>query len=256
MDQDIRIVVDLGNTRMKWGRVDPAGELRDTAATPLDDPAAWADAVAAWAKPGAAIRWAVSTVSPPVAGRLESWIGTRPTRSIRWFRSAADVPVRHALATPETTGADRALAVWMAATLREGQGPGRLISCGTAVTVERIDGDGRWQGGAIAPGFGLMARSLHLGTAQLPEIAADEGNPPPAWGDSTRPALAAGVFWGVVGGIRELLARQEEPGSDPWRIWTGGDAATLSAQLPAARSVVLPHLVLSALGRVGFDDPA
>ena len=77
------------------------------------------------------------------------------------------------------------------------RGPGLVVSCGTAVTVERIAADGVWQGGAIAPGLGLSARALHLLTAQCPWST--PATAPPAWGRSTRPALEAGIFWGVVG---------------------------------------------------------
>ena len=106
--------------------------------------------------------------------------------------------------------------------------------CGTAITVERITADGVWQGGAIAPGLGQTARALNLMTAQLPFIELSQT--PPAWGRGTVDSLKAGIFWGIVGAVRELLARQEaDLGRDPWVVWTGGDARSWPRRSSAMR---------------------
>ena len=84
--------------------------------------------------------------------------------------------------------------------------PGLIVSCGTAITIERVSAAGVWQGGVIAPGLFLGARALHLLTAQLPLIHPDQSAP--SWGRGTLGSLEAGIFWGTVGAVRELLARQ------------------------------------------------
>lgn len=103
-----------------------------------------------------------------------------------------------------------------------------------------------WQGGVIAIGLGLAARALNQNTAQLPLV--EPGHLPAAWGNSTRPALEAGIFWGTVGGVREILARQAEdlPGS-PWILWTGGDAEPIAQAIAGPDAVIAPHLVLEGL---------
>ncbi len=165
-----------------------------------------------------------------------------------WLRSAADVAVPHELDAPETAGADRALAVSAAVRLASQLRPGLVVACGTAVTVERITAAGIWQGGAIAPGLGLAARALHLHTALLPFV--EPRQPPPAWGASTRPALEAGIFWGAVGTVRELISRQaSDLSEDPWIIWTGGDAALLAGPVAGEKAWIEPDLVLLALAR-------
>jgi type III pantothenate kinase len=245
----IQIVADLGNSRLKWGRVGANGALEATVALPTEVTAAWAAGFAAWVPAEEGSSWAVSTVNPPVADRLARFLAERGAGSSVWFRSAADVPLRHTLEHPETAGADRALAVLAATGLNTG--PGLIVSCGTAVTVERVGPDGTWQGGAIAPGLGPSATALHRGTAQLPRI--DVPNAPPPWGRSTEPALAAGVFWGTVGAIRELLSRQAE-GLDPppWLVWTGGDAQRLAPWIDRPGARVVPDLVLLGLARAAF----
>jgi type III pantothenate kinase len=240
----LRVVADLGNSRLKWGRLDEDGRLVESIALPLRKPQAWDAAWAGWSRRDAdPSSWAISTVNPPVAEKLQSFLGAHGVSSVTWFRSAADVSIRHELDQPETAGADRAFAVAAAIRLMPQGRPGLLVSCGTAITVERITDQGVWQGGAIAPGPGLAARALHLHTALLPHVSPQQA--PPAWGSSTRPAMEAGVFWGSVGAVRELLSRQaDDIGGDHWIIWTGGDAALLAGPIAGNGARIEPDLVL------------
>jgi type III pantothenate kinase len=242
------LVADLGNSRLKWGRLDAAGVLSATVALPVDEPAAWAQAWDRWSLSGEMSRWAIASVNPRAADRLRSFLEARSVTDLRWWRSAADVPLPHALEEPEKAGADRALAVLAALRLEGTVGPGLVISCGSAIVVEQISAEGEWQGGAIAPGLGLSARALHLLTAQLPEVDAVEA--PPPWGRSTEPALGAGLFWGAVGAIKEIVARQSAV--NHWEIWTGGDASRLAPYVSGQRARVVPDLVLLGLAHVAF----
>lgn len=242
----LRVLADLGNSRLKWGRLRSDGGL-DVVSLPLDNPAAWRDAWSLWNPSGGPSSWAISTVNPPVAARLGGFLDAQPGLSARWFRSAADVPVRHELESPETAGTDRAFAV-LGALAGRGAGPGIVVSCGSAITVERISADGVWQGGAIAPGLRLAAEALDGLSSQLPLVRPDR--PPAAWGRSTIPALEAGVFWSTVGAIRALVAGQAEGLSPrPWVVLSGGDAERLmgpaALDLPDAR--LAPALVLDGL---------
>lgn len=240
------MVADLGNSRLKWGLFRAGDGLEATVSLPLDDMDVWANVWESWDVRTYA--WAISTVNPPLASRLQTFLESRGTTEIRWFRSAADVPVRNELEHAETAGADRATAVMAAIAMHSPGQPGLVVSCGSAITVERISAEGVWQGGAIAPGLTLSARSLHEGTAQLPFVAASEE--PPAWGRSTKPALEAGIFWGAVGTVRELVSRQAEDLSPaPWLVWTGGDARTLAPHVPWPDSRIVPELVLLGLTR-------
>jgi type III pantothenate kinase len=252
----LRIVADLGNSRLKWGRIGENRRPEETVALPLDDSSAWNAAWQRWNPAGsAASAWAIATVNPPLAERLGAFLTEHGISSMTWYRSAAEVPIRHELEHAETTGADRALAVAGARALQPPGIPGLVVSCGTAITVERIAADGTWQGGAIAPGLTVSARALHLQTAQLPLVSPSADPAPPPWGRSTCPALEAGVFWGTVGTVRELLARQAaglEPA--PWLVWTGGDAETLARWIDWGDGTarIVPDLVLEGLARIAW----
>jgi type III pantothenate kinase len=246
----LRVFADLGNSRLKWGRVVADGTL-DIVALPLNNESIWADVWARW-NPGAEpSEWAVSTVNPPLAMKLADFLKSQPGARLRWFRSAADVPVRHELENVHTAGTDRAFAVVGALVRHQPGRPGIVISCGSAITVERVSSTGVWEGGAIAPGYRLAAESLHALSTQLTLVS--PAAPPPPWGRSTKPALEAGVFWGTVGAIRALVAGQAanlEP--EPWVVWSGGDAALLrpSAALVFANDSLAPALVLEGIRSV------
>ncbi len=250
----LRIVADLGNSRLKWGRIDRYGKVSEVVALPLDQPSQWDGQWAKWDPSGnSAASWRIASVNPPLAKRLASFLESRSVGYVTWYHSAADVPVRHSLENSNTAGADRALAVLGARALKPPETPGLVVLCGTAITVERIGNDGVWQGGAIAPGLNLSARAMHLLTAQLPEI--EPVPDPPPWGRSTLPALRAGVYWGVVGSVRELLTRQAIGlDGNPWVVFSGGDASTLCESIARENAEVVPDLVLRGLARVGFPQ--
>jgi type III pantothenate kinase len=249
----LRIVADLGNSRLKWGLVAPDGSLAATDSTSLHDAGAWESKLSAWNTADGPVAWAISSVNPPAAERLARFLAKPTTSVIHWYRSADDVPIRHELLRPETTGADRALAVLAATKRRQVKGPMLIVACGTAITVERVDGDSIWHGGAIAPGLALAALALNRGTAQLPHIVVE--GPPDPWGRASEPALAAGIFWGTVGAIRELLTRQTAGLSPrPRVVFTGGDATILSSAVDWPGAQIVPDLVLQGLAIASFVD--
>lgn len=70
--------------------------------------------------------------------------------------AASHIPISTTLVRPDTTGPDRLLAAWAAAT-RYGV-PVIVVDLGTATTVDVVDGDGFFQGGADPAGHGAGGR--------------------------------------------------------------------------------------------------
>lgn len=249
----IRLVADVGNSRVKWGRVGPDGTIETSGAIPLNAVEGWSERPADWGPVGVTTTWRIASVNPPGLDRFIALIRQFGDSPIQVLRSAAEIPLSHDLATPETTGVDRALGVLAALARHPKGGPGQVISCGTAITVERIGSDGVWFGGAILPGLGPTSDALRQHTARLPKVEVDA--PPRPWGNTTEPAIAAGIYWGLVGGIREVLTRQAEDfDHPPWRVWTGGDARLLADGVEGPSATILPHLVLEALARLPFPE--
>ena len=161
------------------------------------------------------------------------------------------LPIRLAVSEPEKLGIDRALAALAANRIRAAGAPAIVVSLGTACTVNFISRDGTFQGGAILPGLSMASRALHKGTTSLPLVAPGSlPLPVDAVGQNTADAIAAGVFWGMVGGIEKLIAEQSRAfGTPPEIFLTGGDALLVSEMLEASGHHVrlLPHLVLSGI---------
>ena len=90
---------------------------------------------------------------------------------------------------------------------------------GTAVTVDALDADGRFLGGLILPGHGIMLRALEAGGAGL-RVPTGEVRDFPT---NTSDALTSGGTYAITGAIehmhRQLAVRC---GCAPHCIVTGG----------------------------------
>ena len=156
----------------------------------------------------------------PLAGKIEQWIGVRvgkgalPRGTLLLGRDFPPL-VRNRARHPETVGADR-LAQASAAWSRT-QGPCVVVSMGTAITIDVVNGSGEFIGGLIAPGLRLMARALHEHTALLPEVEPARRKSP--IGRHTREAIQAGISFAAEGLLRAALQRARGR-----VIGTGGDA--------------------------------
>jgi type III pantothenate kinase len=175
--------------------------------------------------------------------------------------AASHIPISTALVRPDTTGPDRLLAAWAALSLYGS--PVIVVDLGTATTVDVVDVDGFFQGGAILPGLGLAAAALAEGTARLPRV--ELLLPREAIGGDTVAAIQSGVIIGHIGAVRELARRMHlrvDPGGHAVRptrvIVTGGHSAaawanaawrtSLAPELPAIADVLDPDLLLKGLG--------
>jgi type III pantothenate kinase len=196
------VVVDIGNTRMKWGRC-AAGGVTDMVALPLDDLNAWDHQAEAWdVRPAA--WWAVASVNPPVTEAFKAWRRPRGGACAVFDRPSL-LPIRAAVDAPDEVGIDRLLNA-LAARHRVPDGtPAVVISVGTAVTIDYVGPDGVFQGGAIFPGPGLMARSLHEHTAKLPLVEPEPELMTAYCGKNTGEAIRIGIQLAIVGAAEEAV---------------------------------------------------
>jgi type III pantothenate kinase len=223
------VVVDVGNTRVKWGRCS-VDSVAESVSLPADDPAAWQDQIDRWRLAGP-LAWVVTGVHPQRRDRLAAWLRERGG-AVHVLDSWQQLPLRIRVEHPEKAGIDRLLNAVAANHRRPPGVPAVVIDAGSAVTVDWLDETGSFGGGAIFPGLRLMARALHDYTALLPLIDVPAAAPPLP-GLCTRGAMAAGVFWAAAGGI-QALTRQLATRSPaaPVVFLTGGDAALLRPTLP------------------------
>lgn len=96
-----------------------------------------------------------------------------------------------------------------------------VVDFGTALTFTTVSHEGYVQGVAIAPGIKTAMKALSSNTAQLPEIPLEL--PESALGQNTTHALQAGILWGYVGIVKQLLAKiRGELGDHYLAVATGG----------------------------------
>jgi type III pantothenate kinase len=186
--------------------------------------------------------WISSVV--PAAGRIvEETARTMGIRS-RFIRSGADDIIPHLLASPETTGVDRLLAALAAGTRHFSDLPKRngfaVVQCGSAATVDWVDGNGVFRGGYILPGPKMWLAGLAL-AAGIP----DYSDRHPDWknlspGDDTVSALEHGLAVGLPAAVEAAFFRIRREsgwidGDEPFpAAVTGGWGRIAASLIPAA----------------------
>lgn len=250
------LLVDAGNTRIKWALMD-AGQA--TAAT-----------LGKWAASGSALREDLSRMAEalqrtcidrvvisnvagqPMREALERVVlritGVKPV-PISWFTAVSELAgIRNRYRDPAQLGCDRFAAMIGAHALFPGQ-PLIVATCGTATTVDAVSADGDFLGGMILPGLGTMATSLAKNTAQLPEVPEYNVVSRP-FADNTNDAIISGCIAAQVGAIERAVAAHaallQEQASALQCILSGGAADMIAPHLSFAAGKV-DNLVLIGL---------
>lgn len=241
------IAVDVGNSRIKLARFDDVPNV--AAGAPLPTPAAalTIDTQAAanpsgvddaltkivGDRPHDAFAWHIGSVQRRASAQLiERLRGRGATRVV--LLSSGDLPLRIDVPRPDMVGIDRLLGAVAANQLRSPDRPAVVVHVGSAITVNLLSADGAFQGGSILPGLGMSARAMHTFTDLLPLIDMQLlAEPPPAVGTATVPAMTSGLFWGAVGGVKELIEQMaRSAGGEPDVFLTGGAAPSVAKLLP------------------------
>ncbi len=165
-----------------------------------------------------------------------------------------DLPLAIRTDQPEQVGIDRLLNGVSANYLRQPEQPAIIVDMGSAITVDRVAVDGAFEGGAILPGLALSAHALQTETDLLPRISLSETQQPAVVGKNTTAAMAAGLYWGAVGAVREIIRLQMAEGDLPCELFlTGGDAMYLAGGLRFRDRMVhyQEQMVLAGIWLVG-----
>ncbi len=188
---------------------------------------------------------AVASVNPPALKELRALAAeVAPESPLHVAGSDFPIPIHVSMAEPGRVGVDRLLAALAA--YRQTGGPCIIVDFGTAITVNAVQADGTFLGGAIYPGLAMMAGALADGTAQLPRIAVPDAAP--LVGRNTEEAIAAGLLHGTAGAVANLIIVASEVVGESARVFlTGGDAPRVANFLPPDCREVSPDLVLDGL---------
>lgn len=243
----MRLLLDAGNTRIKWQLRDGsnvlqqgAGELEALRLFEGMTDAQWqaVDAVA------------VSTVrSESARDDLSRVLGQYSPVPVRFFWTRPRFgPVTCAYNDPATMGADRwhaLIGAW-----ERVQGGCVVVDAGSAVTLDWLDDQGRHLGGYILPGRAMMLKSLRQSTARV-VFEPGENLAATSPGQSTAECVFHGVNW-----LIQALARQLDNDAGGPVLVTGGDGALIMKALADGvggsrnAAYLCPDLVLDGLALV------
>jgi len=224
------LAIDVGNTRLKWAQyaspqpgagllahgaifLEQIDNLAETEWKGLAPPSSMLGSIVAgegvkrrveeqmeiW---DVAPRWVVS--SPHAAGVTNGYDHPNRLGTDRWV---ALIGARHRVLA---SGAPR---------------PALVVMVGTAVTVDALDASGRFLGGLILPGFGLMLRALEMGTAGLKAPTGEVRDFP----TNTSDALMSGGAHSIAGAVERMYRRlRRYSGEKPVLLMSGGAAVKLA----------------------------
>jgi type III pantothenate kinase len=151
------------------------------------------------------------------------------------------MPIRYD--NPHEVGADRI--VNGIAAFAEFGGPVLIVDFGTATTIDVVDENGAYLGGAIAPGIETSAEALFTKAARLSKV--DLEDPGTVIGHNTRHSVQAGLLLGQAAMVDGLVRRTwTELGTETPVVATGG-LATRMAPLCETVTAVDPDLTLKGL---------
>ena len=165
------------------------------------------------------------------------------------FSNSLQLPLEINYRTPHTLGSDRiaaAVGAW-------NEAPGRnmlVIDAGSAITIDFVGKDGKYNGGNIAPGIKMRLKALHEYTSRLPMVEKD-GNTP-TMGYDTETAIRSGVINGICHEIEGYINEFKQKYCDVLVFLTGGDEKPLKNRI---KSCIFAdkYLVAKGLNRILLD---
>ncbi len=237
------LVLDIGNTNVVLGLYDGARlvvhwrlatdkeRTADEYAVTVLQLFALAGIVPA-AVEGAVISSVVPPLTPTFVSLCQGRFGVAPL--VVGPETDTGIVVRYE--PPTDVGADRIVNA-VAAHARYGRSA-IVVDFGTATTFDCVTAAGEYLGGAIAPGIGISAEALVQRTSKLPRIEIARPPRESVVGRTTAASMQAGIFYGYVGLVDEIVTRMaRELGGEPAVVATGGLATLIAPETRTIKDV-------------------
>lgn len=253
------LLVDIGNTRIKWATFDG----RDLSPSQAGAHKDWTHDVverkllAPIAKPTRVI--IANVAGPHIADIVSSALQSKWALTAEFVQSSRQAGgVRSGYRIPEQLGVDRWLAAIAAYNLEKR--PVCIANVGTALTVDGVDSQGRHLGGIIVPGPQMMLAGLFRETGEIEQRARvhdqTSGDAAPTlFADNTRDAVENGVTEALAATIErahaDLCARV---GAASALVLSGGGAGRIASALRVPFRMA-PDLVLRGLAELARVQP-
>ncbi|MCW8903028.1 type III pantothenate kinase [Sedimenticola sp.] len=228
MKSDNILLIDIGNTNLKWSLLQ-AGRLSPVTAKTHRGVTTDLLAIQCWADIPPPDKIILANVAgAELESGLISWMQVRWGRTPQVVRPVAQGwGVINGYLDPGQLGVDRWLT--LLAVRRQECRAACIVDCGTAITVDLMDSGGRHHGGMILPGLDLMRESL-LHQTRIPRV--DNVSVDTLFARDTASAVASAAVNSAAALIeRSMHQATAFCGEFPTLLLTGSDAERISMQL-------------------------
>jgi type III pantothenate kinase len=185
----------------------------------------------------------IGTVVPPVLFALEDLCKRHLDVTAQVVGTGLKTGMAILTDNPREVGADRIVNA-IAAYERYKQGC-VVVDFGTATTFDLVTSKGEYAGGAIAPGIATSADALYHAAAKLPRV--EFTRPPSVVGRNTVHSMQAGLYFGYVGMVDEIVSRMVRQVDYPIKVVATGGLATMIGKDSRTIEVVDDQLTLDGL---------
>jgi type III pantothenate kinase len=243
------IVIDIGNSRIKFGRFDGKALVRQAKlSTPKFSRAGLKKILTNLLRPKketAVKAIVICSVVPKIGKRLKTYLRDYFPAGIYQVSKDLAVPIRNLYRYPQQVGQDRLVNAFAAK--EKYPCPSVVVDFGTALTFDIISRAGSYAGGLIFPGLEISLARLLKTAALLPT----RFKLPPRGGKllarDTASSIAGGIIWGyscLIDGIVQKVSRRL--GSRPFVVATGGMADRIAPYCKKIKRIDL-NLTLDGL---------
>jgi type III pantothenate kinase len=214
----MNLVLDIGNTRVKYGVFDHKILLSHGVIEAKNLSTGLEGLIKKYPQ---CTRALLCQVGPTPEADL---IAIKRKMEVIFMSADLSFPVKNNYQSPNTLGFDR-LALASAARVQYPDKAVLVIDCGTCVTYDFIEANGAYNGGAISPGLSMRYKAMNAYTKALPELKAEV---PSGWyGATTETSMHHGAFFGLVHEINGFVNQYRRYNADLTTILTGGDLEIL-----------------------------
>ena len=240
------LLIDIGNTRIKWARWSEAQLGEQSAAVHGE----WTrdDFIQQVLNSGPrAERVLIANVGGKRMGEIaQAAIADQWHVQARFLQSPAEgAGIRNAYPEPAKLGVDRWLAMLGGRSIEPG--PICVVSVGTAMTIDALDATGLHRGGVIVPGPDLMVSSLLKNTSEIAQRTSGGSTRQELFADNTLGAIQQGAVQALAALVdRALETLQRQVGTTPALLLTGGASSRLQGAIRSPGREI-PDLVLRGL---------
>lgn len=255
MSTDTVLLLDAGNSRVKWACLDARGlhTFGNVAHRGMD---LYNFIGPAWEQLPTLQRVVAANVAgPALAAQLTACTGKLWALRPEFIGAQpSGFGVTSAYHEPDKLGADRWAALVGARYLTPGGSI--IIDCGTAITVDALSNAGIHLGGVIVPGLGAMRHTLatatHIDAALSNEEPGTSSTLTP-YARTTAAAVRNGTLYAAVAALDRILQDMTTTDTPETCIITGGDAVFIQPLLarPCRHEA---HLVLQGLAIIARGD--